>query len=62
MTWWLDFGFVWDDETRMVRAELPLWLLAAICLAWPVTSFILARRRHKRGFPIEPKGRIADSD
>jgi hypothetical protein len=42
--------------------KVPLWLLALICLAWPVTSFIIARRRHKRGFPVEPKGRIADSD
>jgi hypothetical protein len=34
---------------------IPLWLLSAICLAWPVTSFILARRKPKRGFPVEPK-------
>jgi hypothetical protein len=34
---------------------IPLWLLAFLCLAWPVTSFILARRKPKRGFPIEPK-------
>jgi hypothetical protein len=33
---------------------LPLWLIAVPCLAWPVTSFILARRRHKPGFPVEP--------
>ena len=40
----------------MVVAELPLWLLAFICLAWPVTSFIVARRRHKaRGFEVETK-------
>ena len=40
----------------LTSVRLPLWLLAAICLAWPVTSFIIHRRRHKRGFPIEPKG------
>jgi hypothetical protein len=35
--------------------HLPLWLLAAICLAWPVTSLLLARRRRKgRGFAVEP--------
>ena len=35
---------------------LPLWLLAFICLAWPVTSFILARRRRKgRGFEVEAR-------
>lgn len=39
----------------MIDVTVPLWLLAALCFAWPVTSFIIARRRHKRGFPIEPK-------
>ena len=33
----------------------PLWLIAFLALAWPVTSFILARRKPKRGFPVEPK-------
>ena len=32
--------------------DIPLWLLAFLCLAWPVTSFIIHRRRHKRGFPV----------
>src|SRR5687768_14517198 len=27
------------------EVSLPLWLLAFLCLAWPVTSFLLARRR-----------------
>jgi hypothetical protein len=37
-----------------VDLRLPLWLLAAICLAWPVTSLLLTRRRRKgRGFEIE---------
>ena len=31
---------------------LPHWLLVVLCLAWPVTSFIIARRRGKRGFPV----------
>ena len=39
----------------MTTVELPLWLLAAICLAWPVTSF-LVRRRRGRGFEVEAKG------
>ena len=34
---------------------VPLWLLAFLCLAWPVTSLLLARRRRKgRGFAVEP--------
>ena len=38
-----------------VFISIPLWLLAAICLAWPVTSLLLARRRRKgRGFAVEP--------
>jgi hypothetical protein len=37
-----------------IAAACPLWLLAAICLAWPVTSMLLARRGRKgRGFEIE---------
>jgi hypothetical protein len=32
-------------------------LLAFLCLAWPVTSLLIARRWHKRGFPVEPKQR-----
>src|SRR5687768_587444 len=27
--------------------SIPLWLLALLCLAWPVTSLLLARRRGK---------------
>src|SRR5687768_6122480 len=38
-------------STTITEIQLPLWLLAFISLAWPVTSFILARRRRKRGFP-----------
>ena len=48
----LDDCFIW----------VPLWVPAAICLAWPVTSFIIHRRRHKRGFPVEPKGTVNASD
>src|SRR5688500_6459776 len=36
--------------------RIPLWLLAFLCLAWPVTSFLLARRRRGRGFPVEAVG------
>jgi hypothetical protein len=62
---WISYSFrygvrpysVWyfDPQFRVTEVSLPLWLLAAICLAWPVTSFILARRKRKRGFPVEPK-------
>lgn len=47
-----------------IHFTVPLWLLATVCLAWPVTSFIVARRRHKRGFPIAAKtdGAVSPSD
>src|SRR5687768_3231902 len=32
--------------------QLPLWLLAFLCLAWPVTSFLVRRRRRGRGFEV----------
>jgi hypothetical protein len=36
--------------------SFPLWLLAFLCLAWPVTSFVIARRRRgTRGFEVEAK-------
>src|SRR5687767_1174780 len=40
------------------RVTIPLWLLAAVCLAWPVTSFIVARRRRRRsrGFEVGAAG------
>jgi hypothetical protein len=40
------------QETKRVLS-IPLWLLAFLCLAWPVTSFLLARRRRGRGFEVE---------
>ena len=41
---------------RDTLVTIPLWLLVVICLAWPVTSFIVARRRGKgRGFEVEAK-------
>ncbi len=46
----------WSASTfpaRTRRLQLPLGMLAAVCLAWPVTSFILARRRKGRGFAVE---------
>ena len=40
----------------LVEAWIPLWLPALLFLAWPVTSFIVARRRRKaRGFEVETK-------
>ena len=44
------------EGLQSTRVTVPLWLLAFLCLAWPVASFIIVRRRHKRGFPVEPKG------
>ena len=38
-----------------VLATAPLWLLAAVCLAWPVTSLLVRRRRRGRGFEVEAK-------
>src|SRR5688572_8499479 len=37
-----------------VHVSSPLWLLAVVCLAWPVTS-LLVRRRRGRGFAVEAK-------
>ena len=45
----------WGGATRGGLARvinIPLWLPALLCLAWPVTSFLLARRRRRRGFPV----------
>jgi hypothetical protein len=49
----------WWRSNKVSIAEddlsIPLWLLATICLAWPVTALLLARRRRKgRGFAVEP--------
>ncbi len=42
-------GIAWQTDV-----SVPLWLLAAVCLAWPVTSFIVARRRRRgRGFEVQ---------
>jgi hypothetical protein len=44
-----------EDWTTFYDLDVPLWLLSVICLAWPVTSLLLARRRRKgRGFAVEP--------
>jgi hypothetical protein len=43
-------GPVWQ---RMITMPYPF--VAGVCLAWPVTSLLLARRRRKgRGFAVEP--------
>src|SRR5688500_15755898 len=47
----------YDDRgiKGVIFVTVPLWLLAAVCLAWPVTSLLLASRRRKaRGFAVEP--------
>src|SRR5688572_15106528 len=42
-----DVGFIW----------LPIWATAMLALAWPVTSFVIARRRRRgRGFEVEAVG------
>jgi hypothetical protein len=47
----------YEDHVPLVRVRVPLWMLALLCLAWPVTSSILARRRWKgRGFAVEAGG------
>jgi hypothetical protein len=46
------------DGGRMIQdtqIRLPLWLLAALLLVWPITSYLI-RRRSKRGFPLAPAG------
>jgi hypothetical protein len=48
-------AFFRDRTDGEAYVFIPLWLLAAVCLAWPVSSFILHRRRQKRGFPVEPR-------
>ena len=40
---------------RMHQVSIPVWLLAVFCLAWPVTSFLVRRRRRGRGFAVETK-------
>jgi hypothetical protein len=41
---------------RYWTLRMPFWLLAVLCLAWPVTSLLLVRRRRKgRGFEIRMK-------
>jgi hypothetical protein len=42
------------DDGFAREVSLPLWLLAAVCLVWPVTSLLLARRRKGRRFAVEP--------
>src|SRR5688572_5979491 len=47
----------WPEFSVATRnAVIPLWLLAAVCLAWPVTSLLVRRRRRGRGFEVEAKG------
>ena len=49
----LEIGYLYEDS-KAVSLGAHLGLLAALCLTWPVTSFILARHGNKRGFPVEP--------
>src|SRR5688572_13440184 len=50
---WPTFHNASQGPDRLYLFSMPLWLLAFLCLAWPVTSFLLARRRRGRGFPVE---------
>ena len=47
----------WSDTAdAFILLRMPLWLLAFVCLAWPVTSFVVGRRRRgARGFDVEAK-------
>src|SRR5687768_2646772 len=50
-------GFIHVHGFKSYFVDLPLWLLAFLCLAWPVTSFIIIRwRRGLRGFEVEAVG------
>src|SRR5690606_17996222 len=41
------------EGSSFTQFLIPLWLLSAVCLAWPGTSFLLAaRHRGKRGFEV----------
>src|SRR5688500_16378005 len=52
---WIPIRHVAVVTLRVI--SIPLWLLACLCLAWPVTSLLLARRRRKgRGFAVEAGG------
>jgi hypothetical protein len=51
---WLSSKRVQPPANRgRLMLYFPLWLLAALCLSWPVTSFAIDRRR--RGFEVEAK-------
>src|SRR5688500_15156224 len=40
---------------KVTEVTSPLWLIAAVCLGWPVTSLVVRRRRRGRGFEVEGK-------
>ena len=47
---------VFQHPVGQYYVSLPLLLLAFLCLAWPVISFLFARRRLRmRGFAVEPR-------
>ena len=48
-----------SSKGTITSCWIPLWLPALLCLAWPVTHFLLARRRRRRGFPVEPRSAAA---
>jgi hypothetical protein len=39
---------------REWEVTVPLWLVAVVCLAWPLMPNIPTRRGIRRGFPVEP--------
>ena len=49
--WWPRVVKVRFPGAVATAVHLPLWLLAFLCLAWPVTSFVA--RRKGRGFGVE---------
>lgn len=55
----LNSPYFWPRVTfnsPTIFADIPLWLLAVLCLAWPVISFIVHRRKRQRGFTVEAVG------
>ena len=41
----------WRD---IYHVHVPLWMVALLCLAWPVMSFVM-RKRRRRGFEVEAR-------
>lgn len=53
--WWFpSYDAERDVEWTNDEFFIPIWLASAMCLAWPVTSLIVAQRKHRlRGFEVK---------